>query len=200
MALGWGAWTLDRPSLPPSLNAASTAEAAPPSTLTKVVATLKGAPGPATAPTTAPMATLATTLATTPPPALSPVQLPVRSANADPVALWVKPEAQQASGVESGATAEAATAVPPRAAASVSPRAARPAPRDRQRTARPKPPTAIAAAKVSHPAKNACDGSGLLANAWCALNPCKASRGRANPECIERLRAEAARQQRIERQ
>jgi hypothetical protein len=32
------------------------------------------------------------------------------------------------------------------------------------------------------------------------MTPCKAPRGRSNPECIERLRAEAARQQRVERQ
>jgi hypothetical protein len=60
--------------------------------------------------------------------------------------------------------------------------------------------TSTAAAKSARPVKNACDGSGLFARAWCAMTPCKAPRGRSNPECIERLRAEAARQQRVERQ
>jgi len=40
----------------------------------------------------------------------------------------------------------------------------------------------------------------MLARAWCALNPCKGPHGYANPQCMERLRAEAARQQRVERQ
>jgi serine/threonine protein kinase len=171
VALGWGAWTLDRPSSP-SGDAASTAEAAL-ATTTKIVATSAVAPMPAMAPAT-------------------------RSAMA-PVALWVKPEASQASGPESGLAAEAVSTAPKRSSAA-SPQAARAAPRDRHRTAPPKVQTSSAAAKSSQPAKNACDGTGVLARAWCAMTPCKAPRGRANPECIERLRAEAARQQRIERQ
>ena len=75
VALGWGAWTLDRPSLPPSGDPVSTPEAAM-ATTTKVVATSADAPMPALAPTT--------------PSAMA------------PVALWVKPEAQQASGAEPG--------------------------------------------------------------------------------------------------
>ena len=79
VALGWGAWTLNRPSLPPSIEAVSTPEAAV-ATTTKAVATSAVASMPALAPTT--------------PSAMA------------PVALWVKPEAQQASGAESGVTAE----------------------------------------------------------------------------------------------
>jgi len=80
------------------------------------------------------------------------------------------------------------------------PASARSAARERQRAARPKTQGTSVAAKSPHSAQGGCDGSGLLARAWCAMNPCKASHGRANPECMERLRAEAARQQRIERQ
>jgi len=116
-----------------------------------------------------------------------------------PLALRVKAEAQEASGTESRVTAEALPAAPKRSTAAL-PQAARPVPRDRPRTARPKAQTSTAAAKSARPAKNACDGSGLFARAWCAMTPCKAPRGRSNPECIERLRAEAARQQRVERQ
>jgi hypothetical protein len=116
-----------------------------------------------------------------------------------PVALRVKAEAQVAPVAESGVAAEAVSTAPKRSTAA-SPQAARVAPPNRNRaTARPKGQTSSAAVKSSGPAKNACDGSGLLTRAWCALTPCKA-RGRSNPECIERLRAEAARQQRIERQ
>jgi hypothetical protein len=121
----------------------------------------------------------------------------MRSPGTDPVALWEKAEARQASRAGSAVTADAASTSGQRATAA-SP-AARAAPRDRHRTARPKVQTASAATRSSPAAKNACDGSGLLTRAWCALTPCKA-RGRSNPECMERLRAEAARQQRVERQ
>jgi len=172
-ALGWGAWTLDRPSLPPSGDPVSTLDAAM-ETTAKAVATSAVVPMPALTPTT--------------PSAMA------------PVALWVKPEAPpQASGAESGVTGEAVSAAPKRST-TASPQAARAAPRDRHRTARPKVQASSAGAKPAPPAKNACDGTGLLARAWCVMTPCKAPRGRSNPECIERLRAEAARQQRVERQ
>ena len=171
-ALGWGAWTRDRPSLPHGGDALSTLEAAM-ATETRVVATAPVVPMPALAP-----------------------QKPSAMA---PVALRVEAEAQEASGTESRVTAEALSAAPKRSTAAL-PQAARPVPRDRPRTARPKAQTSTAAAKSARPAKNTCDGSGLFARAWCAMTPCKAPRGRSNPECIERLRAEAARQQRVERQ
>jgi serine/threonine protein kinase len=195
VALGWGAWTLDRPSVPPSGTAAWLPEAV---TTTTVIAPPAGAPMPTTAATPPSAMTRVTMLTRAAPSASSPGELPVRSPSADPVALWEKPEAQPASGAGSGLAAEGVSTVPPRSIAA--PPAARVAPRDRHRTARPKAQASSTVAKSSTPAKNACDGSGMLARAWCALTPCKAPRGRSNPECIERLRAEAARQQRVERQ
>ena len=170
-ALGWGVWALDRPSLPPAGDPLSSLAAAL-ATQTKVVATPPLAPMPEPAPTT--------------------------PSSMAPVALMVKAQAQEAPGTESAVTAEALPTAPKRSTAV--PQAARPVPRDRPRAARPKVQTSTAAAKSARPAKNACDGSGLFARAWCAMTPCKAPRGRSNPECIERLRAEAARQQRVERQ
>jgi serine/threonine protein kinase len=190
VALGWGAWTFDRPSLPPSGAALSTPEAGTAMT-TKIAATSAVAPMPALASVT----TLATTASTAP----SAAELPVRSPDPDPVALWMKPEAQQPSRADTGATPVAVSTAPKRSPVA-SPPAARAAPRERHRSASPKVQTSSAGAKSSRSAKSACDGTGLLARAWCAMTPCKAPRGRSNPECMERLRAEAARQQRVERQ
>ena len=164
-ALGWAAWTFNRPAAPPS------------------VTRLSAAPAPAT---TSPVA-----MSTT-----------AHPAGADPVALWVERDSEQAAAADSAKTREAVPSVPPRSisGAVAAPQSARPVPRDRQRAARPKSRTASAAVATSPPAKRTCDASGLLGRAWCALNPCKAAGGRANPECMERLRAEAARQQRVERQ
>src|SRR4029077_8151428 len=107
-ARGWGAWTLDRPSLPPSGDPVSTPDAAM-ETTAMAVATSAVVPMPALAPTT--------------PSAMA------------PVALWVKPEVQQASGAESGVTGEAVSAAPKRST-TASPQAARAAPRDRHRPRR----------------------------------------------------------------
>jgi hypothetical protein len=142
-------------------------------------------------------AMVATTLATAASPAPSAAEQAMASPGADPVALWVKPEVQEARTADSAVASEAVSKAQ-RPSAAV-PQAARPAPRDRHRKARPTVQTSSVEAKSSRAAKNACDGSGLLTQAWCALTPCKA-RGRSNPQCIERLRAEAARQQRVERQ
>jgi len=195
VALGWGAWSLDRPSSPPSGDAASKAGAALASTKVTAPSTLAATPAPAPVEpsATTPATSLATALLQGP----SPEDASMRSPGTDPVALWEKAEARQASRAGSAVTADAASASGQRATAAS--QAARAAPRDRHRTARPKVQTASAATRSSPAAKNACDGSGLLTRAWCALTPCKA-RGRSNPECMERLRAEAARQQRVERQ
>lgn len=186
VALGWGAWTIDRPSLPPSGTGAPAVDAAT-APMTRVATSMfAAAPTSATTPVSAPPSSV--------PPA-------VNAASADPVAPWVKPEAQQAAGAVSVTTADPASiARRPVAASSGTPQAARSGARDRHRATRPKVQTASVAAKSPRVGKGACDGSGMFARAWCALTPCKAPRGRANPECMERLRAEAARQQRIERQ
>jgi len=123
----------------------------------------------------------------------------VASNNADPVAPWVPPASQQAASFESSPLPEAAPIARPAPAAVR--QAARAAARDHARSSRAKVQTANAASRSPTPSTGACDASGLLSRAWCALNPCKAApRRHANPECMERLRAEAARQQRVERQ
>jgi len=190
VALGWGAWTFNRPSALPSGHGNFAAEA---TEATHIVS-------PAAPPTAI--------VATTPAPLIEPAPAPRQSmpaptaAMAEPVALGVPPAGQQATRFESGATAEPSPAARPQPAA-VPSRAAparRSAARDRHRATAPKVQTASVDAPSSRPANGACGGPGLLARAWCALNPCKAPHGRANPECIERLRAEASRQQRVERQ
>jgi len=201
LALGWGAWTLDRPSLPARGDALSALEAALLTTRvgpTPPVASMPAATAPPTNHSPVAPALVQTTLATAASPAPSATEPAVSSPGADPVALWVKPEVQEARDPDSVVTSEAPPTARQRSPAAA-PQAARPAPRDRHRTARAKVHTSGAATKSAQTAKNACDGSGLLTRAWCALTPCKA-RGRSNPECIERLRAEAARQQRVERQ
>jgi hypothetical protein len=218
VALGWGAWTFHRPPGLLSGRANFAAEAtgatliATPAALPAAIAATTPAPltEPAPAPTAATQApTVATEPSTAPMQAPAgeaaealPRLLPANPSPAEPIALSVPPAGQQATVFESGTTAEASpvarqqpVAVPPRAAPTT-----RSAARDRHRLKAPKVQTASAVAKSSRPEKGACGGPGLLARAWCALNPCKASHGRGNPECMERLRAEASRQQRVERQ
>ena len=129
---------------------------------------------------------------------------PMLSTSAVPVTLEVKPEAPQATvTAEPPKAREVAAFALPRiaAAGTVAPAPSRLAPRDRHRSARTKVRSASAPVKATHHAeKTACDGPGLLERAWCAIHPCKAQRSRPSPECMDRLRAEAARQQRIERQ
>ena len=207
VALGWGAWTLNRPSHRPSGPAEPTLEAAKARPMRGAPSRPSaGSPPAAEAAPAAPPLALGPvpTAAIEPPPseaaAESPIRVPADSSSANPVALWVPSTGQQATRFESGATADAApSARRPAVAASVAPQATRRATRDRHRTTRPAA-TTPSAATSSHLATGACGGSGLLARAWCALNPCKAPRGRANPQCMEQLRAEAARQQRVERQ
>jgi len=186
VALGWGAWTLNRPAPLPSSHASAT--------------------GPTTA-TSTHLATVQASVPTAPITAatdaeLSPVRLPLNASNADPVAPWVPPVGPQSTRFESAAASDAVpSARQPAAAPPVPPPAARNAVRERHRATNPKAQAASATvATSSQPAKSACDASGMLARAWCALNPCKGSHGYANPQCMERLRAEAARQQRVERQ
>jgi hypothetical protein len=218
VALGWGAWTFNRPSRSPSDAVATTAAAATATTAGVATSQVPAAPvsmssptstlAPTPSPTSTPAETQLTprtpTSTTTPASALSPVRLPVTSSAADPVVMWAEPEPERAAAAaaDAGPRRQAVSPVRPRstAAASVASQTARTAPRERPRATHPRVQTASAGAKSSRTARSACDGSGLLARAWCALHPCKAPRGRANPECIERLRAEAARQQRIERQ
>ena len=218
VALGWGAWTFNRPSTLPSGHANFAAEttramriatpAAPPTAIaaTTPASSTETAPAPTQA-TPAPTVAMEPPTAPMQPPAVesaeaSPRLLPATPLPAEPMAPSVPPAGQQATSFEAGAAPEASTiarqrpaAMPLRAAP-----ATRSAARDRHRATAPKVQPASAVAKSSHPANGACGGPGLLARAWCALNPCKAPHGRANPECMERLRAEASRQQRVERQ
>ena len=170
-AIGWGAWRLDQPApLPPSAAALPVETAM---ATTRVVAMVTSAPSP------------------------------MLSTSAAPVALEVKPEALQATLTEPPKAPEVAAFARPRiaAAGTVTPAPSWPAPRDRHRSARSKVRSASAPVKATHHAeKTACDGPGWLERAWCAIHPCKAQRSRSSPECMDRLRAEAARQQRIERQ
>ena len=203
VALGWGAWSFSRPSQLPTASPA-VAQAAP-AAMPRVVT-----PDPSIVPARLPLATAAESVpAAAPSPALaietgasSPAPSPLRpvaSNNADPVAPWVPPASQQATSFESSPLPEAAAIARP---APVGVRqAARAAPRDHARASRARVQTANAKTRSPPPSTGACDASGLLSRAWCALNPCKAApRRHANPECMERLRAEAARQQRVERQ
>ena len=169
-ALGWGAWTLDQPAPLPRSSAAPPVEA--PMLTTRVVSSASAAPPQ------------------------------IVSTSADPVALEVRPEPLKAAVAEPAAAPERAALARPRTtvAATVAP-PTWPAARDRHRTARSKVRWAGAPSKATARAeKTACDGPGLLERAWCAIHPCKAQRTRATPECMDRLRAEATRQQRIERQ
>jgi len=213
VALAWGAWTFNRPTLPgrggevsggsaPAIRVATTQVAAPATSST--TATARSAAGPSALPSTmpAPPATPTRTLApeSAPSPPTTSPRPPADASNADPVAMWVRPDGQQAH-PDTAPTPRTASPGSRRPGVSVSaPASARSAARERQRAARPKTQGTSVAAKSPRSAQGGCDGSGLLARAWCAMNPCKASHGRANPECMERLRAEAARQQRIERQ
>ena len=171
-AIGWGAWRLDQPAPLPHRAAALPVETAVAST--RVVATVTSRPSP------------------------------MLSTSAVPVTLEVKPEAPQATvTAEPPKAPEVAAFARPRiaAAGTVTPAPRSPAPRDRHRSAHTKVRSASAPVKATRQAeKTACDGPGLLERAWCAIHPCKAQRSRPSPECMDRLRAEAARQQRIERQ
>jgi non-specific serine/threonine protein kinase len=206
VALGWGAWTLNRPSplhaghgnragettTASSTRSATAQPSAMPASVTVTPVRLAGSQAAPTSVTDASAATDAE---------MSPVRLPMSSSDTDPVAPWIPPAGQQSTRFESGVAADAAPiARPPAAASPVSPQAARSAARDRHRPTGPRLQAASAAATSSRAATSACDGSGLFARAWCALNPCKGPHGHANPQCMERLRAEAARQQRVERQ
>jgi serine/threonine protein kinase len=215
VALAWGAWTFNRPSLATARPSAATVGSAPAIRVATSDAVAVPAPSSTAAPAPSatessapPSATLPATAPTdlvrepTPDPPPAPARAPLNNSNADPVAMWVKPDGQQASAAASRTTPPAVSPAPRRASgsAAVAPSAAKSAPRERQRAARPKAPATSVATRSPHPAQSGCDASGLLARAWCAMNPCKASHSRANPECMERLRAEAARQQRVERQ
>jgi serine/threonine protein kinase len=215
VALGWGAWSFNRPHDLLAAHANRAAEAtrathiataaAPPTAIvaTTLAPSIEQTPATPEAsaamePTTA-WKHASSAESAEPSPVLPPA---ANTSQADPVALSVSPAGQQATSFEPGATAEASpvarqqpAAMPPRPAS-----ARRSAARDRHRATAPKVQTASAVAKSSHSPNGACGGPGLLSRAWCALNPCKAPHGRANPECMERLRAEASRQQRVERQ
>jgi len=219
IALAWGAWTLNRPSLPTARASAARGDSAPATRVaTSEVAAARAVsptapPAPAPSPTESPALS---SMTATPPanatmpfaqepnagPAPAAARPPLNASSADPVAMWVNPDAQQAPGAGSAATLRTVSSAPrrPSMSASVAPPSAKSAGRERQRAARPKAQATSVETRSPRSAQSGCDGSGLLARAWCAMNPCKASRSRANPECMERLRAEAARQQRIERQ
>ena len=211
VALGWGAWTFNRPpSSPPSHARAAPAEAM--TAATTRIATSQVSPAPAAEQRPATEARPASPSppgqehdqgqAPTPALAVPAVTLPVESARADPVALWVTPAARLASAAGSDATREGGSAAStrPTAAPTLAPPSGKSASRERQRATRPKAPKESTGGKPSHVVTSACGGSDLLARAWCTLTPCKAPRRRSDPQCMEHLRAEAARQQRIERQ
>ena len=198
---GLGSLDLDRPSLPPSGDPVSTPEA----TMARV-ATDK----PSMTPASMPLAT--TSLPSTVPAALPLLAMetasPAPAPSSGPPGRAVQRRFHRARGasIDQPATMSDSNAVPEAAAIARRPAVATPqgAPRpagDRHRATRAKVQSASAATRPPGAPGGRCDASGLLGRAWCALNPCKAAaRGRANPECMERLRAEASRQQRVERQ
>ncbi|HSC65245.1 MAG TPA: protein kinase [Caldimonas sp.] len=202
VALAGGAWTFNRPSPQVSRAPAPAHDTAPAATARVATASPSMTPA-STLATTSGAALAAIEQTASPAPTPAPVR-PVALSDADSDAAWVQPADQQAMNFVADATSE--TAAIARRPAVGTPQAASPPARDRHRATRAKVQTASAATRPSRPSASSCDASGLLGRAWCALNPCKAAAhgranaGRANPECMERLRAEASRQQRVERQ